>query len=322
MPLFEENPQQQSSSADKQAPSQNAQKSDNQVTKQTTGQKIPQMTGTIAEIQLTLSNIQTNQQKVLTNQQELAQRILSLETKLSEIQTNASQQFTNLVQQVQTIQPLRLTHERERKQIEFNNKPRLEEEEKSKPFTKNSHDRLLNVHRGEILYRDDLKIGFFYALAGITISLAIAGGVYVMVLGITLAYFVDQTELTTTNLQDLQQSITTLFAENRCACHIINPHKTRILMWQEKKGNQIIYHLKIGIQKFISQEQFDRNGEIYWRYYSGEPKKEEANNKELPTKSELDPITKFQKRQAQTELLNNHGNNSNSEPAAINQQSN
>ncbi|CAG8677512.1 10246_t:CDS:2, partial [Paraglomus brasilianum] len=54
-------------------------------------------------------------------------------------------------------------------------------------------DNLLNVYRKDILYREDIKTSFGYALAGITIALAVAGGVYVIVLGISLAYFVDQT---------------------------------------------------------------------------------------------------------------------------------
>jgi len=83
---------------------------------QTTGQKIPQMTGTIAEIQLALTQIQTNQQQLLTHQKELANRILSLET-------NAPNQFTNLTNQFQS---LRLTHTQEKKQIEFN-RPQLEQ---------------------------------------------------------------------------------------------------------------------------------------------------------------------------------------------------
>jgi hypothetical protein len=66
-----------------------------------------------------------------------------------------------------------------------------------------------------------------------------------------------------TNLPELEQIISTLVADAKCACHIINPHKTRILMWKETKENQTIYHLKIGIQKFISQPQKDRNGETY-----------------------------------------------------------
>jgi len=51
---------------------------------------------------------------------------------------------------------------------------------KERPFTKNSRDNLLNVRRGEILYREDLKTGFAYALFGIAIALAAAGGIYVL----------------------------------------------------------------------------------------------------------------------------------------------
>src|SRR5215216_5927935 len=59
------------------------------VYEQFTGQKVPAMSGTIAEIQ---SGIQT----ILHNQAQLAQRIVNLET-------NASQQLTNLTQQFQSL---------------------------------------------------------------------------------------------------------------------------------------------------------------------------------------------------------------------------
>src|SRR5438128_11653165 len=68
---------------------------------QFTGQKIPQISGTMAEIQMAL-------QQILTNQQTLNQRLVSLEN-------NASNQFTNLANQVQSIKSIRLTHDRERK---------------------------------------------------------------------------------------------------------------------------------------------------------------------------------------------------------------
>ena len=48
-----------------------------------------------------------------------------------------------------------------------------------KPF-KDSRNPLLNVRREDILYRDDIKISFGYAISGITISLAIAGIIYVV----------------------------------------------------------------------------------------------------------------------------------------------
>jgi hypothetical protein len=70
----------------------------------------------------------------------------------------------------------------------------------------------------------------------------------------------------TFNLQDLA----ILLNKSNCNCHFINPHKTRILMWKQVKDGKTTYFLKIGIQKFTSQEQIDRNGEVYWRYWSFE----------------------------------------------------
>ena len=122
------------------------------------------------------------------------------------------------------------------------------------------------------------------------------------------------------NLQDLEQLVTTLFANNKCACHIINPHKTRILLWKEVKADQITYYLRIGIQKFISQEQIDRNGEIYWRFGSydySEVKTEATKVTESEMKQELDPITKFQQRQAQAQ----NGKATNAEQSVNNSQS-
>ena len=78
-----------------------------------TGQKIPQMSGTIGEIQQGIQQIQMAQVQIIQNQQNLDKRLTVLES-------NASQQFTNLVQQVQSIKSIRLTHDRERKQIDYN----------------------------------------------------------------------------------------------------------------------------------------------------------------------------------------------------------
>jgi hypothetical protein len=80
---------------------------------QFTGQKVPHMSGTMAEIQLALTQIQTNLQTLANNQQSLSQRLIALES-------NATHQFTNLISQVQNIQTLKLTHEKERKEIEYN----------------------------------------------------------------------------------------------------------------------------------------------------------------------------------------------------------
>jgi ActR/RegA family two-component response regulator len=79
----------------------------------TTGQKIPQMTGTIGEIQQGLQAIQLGLSQILTKQQQLEQRLTALES-------NASSQFTNLVQQVQSIKSVRLTHQTETKAIDYN----------------------------------------------------------------------------------------------------------------------------------------------------------------------------------------------------------
>ncbi|KLL03858.1 MAG: hypothetical protein MRERV_32c031 [Mycoplasmataceae bacterium RV_VA103A] len=76
---------------------------------QFTGQKIPQMGGTMFEIKMALSQI-------LSNQQDFNRRLTALEN-------NATQQFTNLIQQVQSIKSVRLTHDRERKQIDYHLQP-------------------------------------------------------------------------------------------------------------------------------------------------------------------------------------------------------
>lgn len=88
------------------------------VFEQFTGQKIPAMSGTMAEIQLALTNLQTGLQTVVNNQQQLAQRLVALET-------NANNHLTNLTHQFNS---LRLTHTQEKKQIEFNPHPKLETE--------------------------------------------------------------------------------------------------------------------------------------------------------------------------------------------------
>lgn len=81
---------------------------------QFTGQKLPQISGTMAEIQGALQQIITNLQIIVNNQQQLAQRLNNLEQ-------NASQQFTNLVQQVNGIKSIRLSHEK--RQIDYNLQP-------------------------------------------------------------------------------------------------------------------------------------------------------------------------------------------------------
>jgi len=81
------------------------------VFEQFTGQKVPQMSGTMAEMQMALVNIQSGMQTIVNNQNQLADRIQQLET-------NASQQLKNLTNQFNS---LRLTHTKEQKRIEYSN---------------------------------------------------------------------------------------------------------------------------------------------------------------------------------------------------------
>src|SRR6185312_4448527 len=87
---------------------------------QFTGQKVPQMTGTIAEMQMALIQIQSGMQTIVQNQQSLNQRLIQLET-------NANNHLTNLTNQFKS---LRLTHTKEQKQIEYN-PPQLEENQEN-----------------------------------------------------------------------------------------------------------------------------------------------------------------------------------------------
>jgi len=77
---------------------------------QFTGQKVPALGGTMAEMKLALTQIQTNLQTVVNNQQQIYQQI-------DQLKTTASHQLTNLTHQFQN---LRLTHTKEQKQIDFN----------------------------------------------------------------------------------------------------------------------------------------------------------------------------------------------------------
>ncbi len=115
-------------------------------------------------------------------------------------------------------------------------------------------------------------------------------------------------EFSAPQLQDFEQIVASLLAESKCACHIINPHKTRILLWKEVKDSVITYYLRIGIQKFISHEQIDRNGEIYWKFQTLKSTSEEQEEvkPETPT---TDPLL----NPNPTQPLNNHGESDNSE---------
>jgi len=84
---------------------------------QFTGQKVPQISGTIAEMQLALQQIQSSQQQLLANQKEIASRIENLENQ-------ATNQLTNLQSQFNAF---RLLATKETKAIEFNSQPQIED---------------------------------------------------------------------------------------------------------------------------------------------------------------------------------------------------
>jgi hypothetical protein len=110
------------------------------VFEQFTGQKVPALQGTMAEVTNSLQQIQLSLATLANNQQQLAQRLIALETKwsetqtkLSEIQTSANQHLTNLTHQFNS---LRLTHTREResKQIAYHNQSNLEKQNQESEY--------------------------------------------------------------------------------------------------------------------------------------------------------------------------------------------
>ena len=80
---------------------------------QFTGQVMPTANNNNTELQPVLSQAITLLQQIANNQQTLDQRLVRLEAR-------ASQQFNGLSQQIQNFKGIRLSHERESKQIEFN----------------------------------------------------------------------------------------------------------------------------------------------------------------------------------------------------------
>ena len=93
------------------------------------------------------------------------------------------------------------------------------------------------------------------------------------------------------NLSDFES----ILSKSHCSCHFINPHKTRIILWKEVKDEVVTYYLRLGLQKFISYPLTDKNGAVYWRFQ--DYAKTQVEETKVP--QELDPITKFQQRQAQ-----------------------
>ena len=133
MPLFTKNTNRQNSQQQNQSQNQQSPPKENNLLQtlsqclpflpllleQFTGQKIPQLQGTIAEIQASLSQIQLNQAQLLANQQEIAKHVENLENQ-------AHHQLTNLNSQMQILQntAIKLTHEK--KEIEYKPAPEVQ----------------------------------------------------------------------------------------------------------------------------------------------------------------------------------------------------
>ena len=101
------------------------------------------------------------------------------------------------------------------------------------------------------------------------------------------------TEIFSFTLQDLE----TLLSKSYCTCHIINPNKTRIILWKSQDDPDT-YCLRIGIQKFTSYPLKDKHKALYWRFKFPEIKELTINP------DPHNPIT--------TETLSNYGDNPNS----------
>ena len=82
---------------------------------QWTGQKLPLMTGAFGEMHQGITQLNANLEKVINNQTKIWQKVTSLEN-------NSQQKLINLTNKVDKISTVRLTSERERKQIEYNPK--------------------------------------------------------------------------------------------------------------------------------------------------------------------------------------------------------
>jgi len=96
---------------------------------QFTGQKVPQMTGTMAEIQGAINQLNTLIQKVLGNQQVIVDNQTKLNNRVANLENNAQQKLVNLTNKIDKISTVKLTHEKETKKIEYNPNQRLGNQE-------------------------------------------------------------------------------------------------------------------------------------------------------------------------------------------------
>jgi DNA anti-recombination protein RmuC len=86
---------------------------------QFTGQKIPQISGTMAEIQGVLNQLTTHVQVVINNQKAIVDNQTKLNNRLANLENQANQKLFNLTNKVDKLSGLKLTHQKETRQIEL-----------------------------------------------------------------------------------------------------------------------------------------------------------------------------------------------------------
>ena len=89
---------------------------------QFTNQKLPVVGGILGEIQQTIGQLTVNIQQLSTSLVTVVNNQNKIWQKLTSLENNAQQKLINLANKVDKISTVKLTHEKERKQIEYNPK--------------------------------------------------------------------------------------------------------------------------------------------------------------------------------------------------------
>ena len=89
---------------------------------QFTNQKLPVVGGILGEIHQTIGQLGVNLQQLSTSLVTVVNNQNKIWQKLTNLENNAQQKLVNLTNKVDKISTVRLTSERERKQIEYNPK--------------------------------------------------------------------------------------------------------------------------------------------------------------------------------------------------------
>ncbi|KLL05426.1 MAG: hypothetical protein MRERV_1c117 [Mycoplasmataceae bacterium RV_VA103A] len=110
----------------------------------------------------------------------------------------------------------------------------------------------------------------------------------------------------TSNLKDvITSTLQEILAEDP---NFFFTDRLNILTWKSKKINGALI-TKVGQKRYLGLPRKDIKGQEYWKYKPlGNSNSESAPSESNLNRSELDPVAKFQQRQARTEQLNNYGN--------------